>query len=247
MNLIFKRLIIAILVITVSGVIGSLIYFKSDYYLNKQASQKMHERLAFLNALKRRYIHEGVYIYRCNLVNQSYITDKYGNERVISEDKGYIDYEIAFTSKKLVILNKNKSIKEEIIFKNKYIITNISEDMCSYGFSVDKWYLRNSKNNELIEDILLKNKYDDKLIILFVEKNKFPRFHGFYEFQSVSKGISYAKSTSFLGLGLSDKVNDLPLDSLVYKYDNTFTPDYVNKARYEDYEYEIDSYRKRSN
>lgn len=244
MNSIIKKTMIIISVIIVIGVFASLIFVKSDYYLNKQAMAKRVVKLNELNSIKRHYIYEGVYIYRSTKNNLKVSVDKFKNNKIEFEDNGFIDLEVSFTSKKLVIINNDQSIKEEIYFKTKYEISSIDEKRCAYRFFVDKWHLIDMKNNELIQDISASNECD-KNLILFVEEGKTPWFNSYYGFRSTTYDRKFAKIKNLFSKGSGDGDPNLWLQNVKYTYTEALTPEYVASAKYEDYIYQLDTYKEK--
>lgn len=227
MSPIIKKLIIVISITTISISFSILIYFNSNYYSDKKAEIKMQEKLAELNSIEKIYVNEGVYIYEQDVMQLEYVKDKFGNSSLKHKKKGVKEYEIAFKSDKLIIFDESKNRKEEIYFKNKYIVS-VSEKSCHYNFFIDKWLIKTINNDNLIEDVLLSKGYD-KAISLFVEKDHYPRFWSYYGFQIIDDA-------------LGPDVNIL-LHKNISNYSLSFVPQYVSNSTYDDYIYDLKTYK----
>lgn len=210
---------------------------------DKQAIKRRDERLAYLNSLKRHFIKEGVYVSHIETIKSSVSKDKFGNIVNLTGVKNTVDYEIAFTQAKLIILNDKAGIKEEFIFNDNIKITSISPESTSYAFEISSWKIKKQSDETIIEDILSKHDKNDgnPRVILMIDEDKIPKLNLYFGFRlgaydqtlDKSKGPFSTTSRPFLYL-----------DELKYTYSDVFGPEYINSARYEDIEYDLDNYRR---
>lgn len=221
--------------------LGGLLFFTTDFYQDKRAEKRRQEKLNYLNSIKRHYINEGVYVYKYELKDIKFKRDKFGNLIGERSVKGYINYEISFTSKKLIILNPQTKIKEEFIFKDKYKVV-VSEGSSYYKFYIDSWRIRNQISDEQIMDILPTIEDDDSIrkperlrITLNVEDGSTPYFFAYYGF----------RIPEYDGTGLISRDKSfltIQLDELEYYYNNRM-PDYVRLGKYNESVYNLANYR----
>lgn len=218
-------------------ILGYWLFTNSNYYKTKQALKTRDEKINQLNGTKRQYIYEGVYIFHQPLVKYSQVIDKFGNKTKTEQRLGIYNYEVAFTSNKLTILNERNKTKEELTFNKDYVITEVTDSVCKYKFTVIKWHVYNLAFNSLIHDIIKENDYSNIHITLHVPKDSTPFFHNDHSFRSVM--IAIDPDAIFMKNYYAIFID---LKTPKYKYPSIFVPDYVHLAKYEKYIYDPKTY-----
>jgi hypothetical protein len=233
-----KKITLILLIILVIGLITRIIYLKSDYYNDIQAFENRDETLKELDSRRRFSINEGVYLSKIAICKENTFVDNFGKKvNTIVFDK-YIILEIQFTSKKLTIINSVDEIKEEIYFEDRYEI-NPSINCTDYTFFVKKWLATSLKNNELIGEI--RSKGSLQLSVTPNGEYHYKRFKSSDAFRSIRFGgfrdgndCYQNEHTIFL-----DRVEHL------YKNGSNYTtPAYVSSAKYINYVYDLNNYKK---
>lgn len=218
---------------------------------DKKAIEQRDERIAYLNTLKRQYIPEGVYTSYREVLRTKSTKDKFGNYKYQTDKLGTVAYEISFTGNKLVLLNNQSNIEEEIYFTDEVSITYISQNSTSYGFGIESWRIKKHRTGEIVADILPTIgdnedlKRENRLrTILSVNQGEKPRLYMWYEFRIQQyDGTPKTDSGPLIDPFLSNAIPFIDLDEMVYSYSQAFGPEYVIAARYEDSEYDLESYR----
>jgi hypothetical protein len=218
---------------------------------DKKAIKLRDERIAYLNTFKRLFIPEGVYNSYHEVLKTKTSKDKFGNIVSQTENLGTVKYEISFTGKKLIILNEQANIEEELIFTNEVSITEISNNSTSYGFEIASWKIRNHGNGETISDILptIGDNDDPKReyrlrTILSVRNGENPRLQMWYGFRIEQFDGTVIKRGGNLNNPFESNILPfIDLEEMAYSYSQSFGPEFVNSARYEDTEYDLENYR----
>lgn len=226
-----KKLLIAIIIIIFLLLVSIFFFFKSDYY----AELKRDKFIKKYSSVKLQYISEGVYLNKHPRFYNQTITDQFGEQRSEFVKIGETILEISFKSDKLILLNKQDNVIEEIFFSGKYEVEKIDENKTTYYLYISKWTLSENSTKKKIASF-----NTEKYIRLYLNKEEKPILASMCGFRSA---FYFRNKTN---LDCPQEVLMLELDKKIYSYSpGAFNvhPKYVEEASFPAYIYDLDRYR----